>query len=259
MKRSSAVNYTKEFNTNSIEWELRPGGMLVQKRQPLHSSSSSSSSMINIKVSYGSHHHHSITLSPQSTFGDLKRALESETGLKPEEQRLIFRGKEKEDEERLDMVGVKDMSKIILLEDPASRDRKLKEIQKNEDILKASESVSIVRSEVDKLSEKVGALERTVNGGTKVAEKEFVILTELLMVQLLKLDSIEADGEAKAERRIEVRRVQDYVETLDNLKARNCNAFTIANNNNKAVSVSTKWEIFQSSTTVISHNWELFD
>lgn len=48
------------------------------------------------------------------------------------------------------------------------------------------------------------ALERTVSGGTKVEEKEFVILTELLMVQLLKLDSIVADGEAKAQRRIEV-------------------------------------------------------
>lgn len=47
-------------------------------------------------------------------------------------------------------------------------------------------------------------MERTVNGGSKVAEKEFVILTELLMVQLLKLDSIVADGEAKVLRRIEV-------------------------------------------------------
>ena len=40
--------------------------------------------------------------------------------------------------------------------------------------------------------------------GTKVAEKEFVVLTELLMMQLLKLDSIEAEGEAKVQRRIEV-------------------------------------------------------
>lgn len=34
-------------------------------------------------------------------------------------------------------------------------------------------------------------------------EKELVILTELLMEQLLKLDTIEADGEAKVQRRIE--------------------------------------------------------
>lgn len=41
-------------------------------------------------------------------------------------------------------------------------------------------------------------------GGTKVADKEFLILTELLMEQLLKLDSIEAEGEAKLRRKSEV-------------------------------------------------------
>jgi hypothetical protein len=40
--------------------------------------------------------------------------------------------------------------------------------------------------------------------GTKVADKEIVVLTELLMVELLNLDSIEADGEAKVQRRVEV-------------------------------------------------------
>jgi len=50
----------------------------------------------------------------------------------------------------------------------------------------------------------VVALETTVSDGTKVEDKEFAILTELLMVQLLKLDSIAADGEAKAQRRFEV-------------------------------------------------------
>lgn len=40
--------------------------------------------------------------------------------------------------------------------------------------------------------------------GTKVEDKEFVVLTESFMIQLLKLDSIEADGEARAERRKEV-------------------------------------------------------
>jgi len=50
----------------------------------------------------------------------------------------------------------------------------------------------------------VVALETTVFGGTKVEDKEFSILTELLMLQLLKLDSIAADGEAKVQRRVEV-------------------------------------------------------
>lgn len=47
-------------------------------------------------------------------------------------------------------------------------------------------------------------MEVAVDGGTKVAEKEFLISTELLMKQLLKLDSIEAEGEAKLQRKAEV-------------------------------------------------------
>ena len=40
--------------------------------------------------------------------------------------------------------------------------------------------------------------------GRKVEDKEFVVLAELLMVQLLKLDGIEAEGEARAQRKAEV-------------------------------------------------------
>lgn len=47
-------------------------------------------------------------------------------------------------------------------------------------------------------------LETTVRNGTHVADKEFSVLIELLMVQLLKLDTIEANGEAKVQRRNEV-------------------------------------------------------
>lgn len=43
-----------------------------------------------------------------------------------------------------------------------------------------------------------------MRGDKRIPEKEITVLSELLMVQLLKLDSIEADGEAKAQRRIEV-------------------------------------------------------
>lgn len=87
--------------------------------------------------------------------GDLKRALANETGLEPKEQRLLFRGKEKDDEECLDMVGVKDMSKVVLLEDPASKERKLQEMMRNQSIQNAYEAVAKVRAEVNTLSEKV--------------------------------------------------------------------------------------------------------
>ncbi|KAF3454889.1 hypothetical protein FNV43_RR05337 [Rhamnella rubrinervis] len=268
MKRSTSksTSVSNGFNREIIDWELRPGGMLVQKRDI---GDASSGHIIKIKVSHGSYHH-DITVSSQSTFGDLKRVLVHETALEPKAQRLIYRGKEKEDEECLDMAGVKDMSKIILLEDPASKERKLEEMKKNQGMLKAYEAVAKIRAEVDRLFQKVGALEATMRGGNKVADKEFAVLTELLMVQLLKLDTIEADGEAKVQRRIEVRRIQSFVDTLDNLKAKNTNPFNNGSSNT-TVSVTTKWETFESgvgslcaptpiqSSTKITEDWEVFD
>lgn len=43
-----------------------------------------------------------------------------------------------------------------------------------------------------------------MNGGTRIAEEEFGMSSELLMRQLLKLDAIEAEGEAKVQRKAEV-------------------------------------------------------
>lgn len=47
------------------------------------------------------------------------------TGLEPKEQRLLYKGKEREDCEFLHMVGVKDKDKVLLFEDPAIKERKL--------------------------------------------------------------------------------------------------------------------------------------
>lgn len=49
------------------------------------------------------------------------------TGLERQEQRLLFKGKEREDHDFLHMVGVKDMDKVLLLEDPASKEMKLRD------------------------------------------------------------------------------------------------------------------------------------
>ncbi|KAB2018602.1 hypothetical protein ERO13_D08G218900v2 [Gossypium hirsutum] len=245
MKRfSSSKRAVNNVVKGEIKWELRPGGMLVQKRDM---GDASSGPMIKIKVSHGSFHH-DITVPAQSTFGDLKKVLVQETGLEPKEQRLLFQGKEKDDEECLHMVGVKDMSKVVLLEDPASKERKLEEMKRNQSVLKACEEVAKVRAEVN-------ALEGIVHGGTKVDEKELLGLTELLMVQLLQLDTIEANGEAKVQRRAEVRRVQRLVDTLDNMKARNSNPFS---SSGKSEAFECASPSFPSSTR-ITHDWEVFD
>jgi hypothetical protein len=63
---------------------------------------------------------------PGQIAGELKVLLAMATGLQPREQRLLFRGKEREDSDHLHMVGVGDKDKVLLLEDPALKDMKLR-------------------------------------------------------------------------------------------------------------------------------------
>jgi hypothetical protein len=67
-----------------------------------------------------------LRLLQQSNAGDLKVMLSLVTGLWPREQRLLYRGKERDDYEHLHMVGVQDKDKVLLLEDPAVKERKLR-------------------------------------------------------------------------------------------------------------------------------------
>ncbi|PKU61841.1 BAG family molecular chaperone regulator 1-like isoform X1 [Dendrobium catenatum] len=108
-----------------IEWELRPCGLLVQKREAI--GADESKAMINVRVSTGLRWLH-ISISATATFGELKVIVSMETGLEPREQRLLFKGKEKEDGDHLHMVGVKEGDKVLLLEDPAIKERKLRSI-----------------------------------------------------------------------------------------------------------------------------------
>ncbi|MBA0572352.1 hypothetical protein Golob_002697 [Gossypium lobatum] len=116
-----------------------------------------------------------------------------------------------------------------------TKDNKVEEVKESEELSKAFAAVAGVRKEVDKLSERVAALEVAVNSGTKVTDEEFVVPAELLMRELLKLDGVEAEGEARLQRKAEVRRIQKYHETLDKLKTRNSNPFS---DKHKAVSGS---------------------
>lgn len=47
-------------------------------------------------------------------------------------------------------------------------------------------------------------MEGDIQGGIGVEDKEFLVLIELLMMQILKLDEIEAEGELKVQRKREV-------------------------------------------------------
>ncbi|KAF8755327.1 hypothetical protein HU200_011356 [Digitaria exilis] len=69
---------------------------------------------------------HDVSIDATATFGDLKVMLSLVTGLWPREQRLLYRGKERDDDDHLHMVGVQDKDKVLLLEDPAVKERKLR-------------------------------------------------------------------------------------------------------------------------------------
>uniref|UniRef100_A0ACD5URN4 Uncharacterized protein n=1 Tax=Avena sativa TaxID=4498 RepID=A0ACD5URN4_AVESA len=107
--------------SGEIEWEVRPGGMLVQRRD-----CRGDVEVITVRIATGFSSWHEVSIGATCTFGELKVIVSMVTGLEPREQRLLFRGKEREDSDHLHMVGVRDMDKVLLLEDPALKDMKLR-------------------------------------------------------------------------------------------------------------------------------------
>ncbi|KAI3501017.1 hypothetical protein L1887_36847 [Cichorium endivia] len=118
------VNYEDGNNRgmSEVKWELRPGGMLVQRREV--GGGSVTEGVIIVRVTTVSQWHY-ISIQATSTFGELKGMLSSMTSLEAKEQRLLFKGKEREDGEHLHMVGVRHNDKILLLQDPAIQEKKL--------------------------------------------------------------------------------------------------------------------------------------
>ncbi|CAI0546990.1 unnamed protein product [Linum tenue] len=225
-------------DSTGAEWELRPCGMLVQKRNPDSDHRAIPPPTIRVRVKYGSTYHE-ISISSQASFGELKKMLTGPTGLHHQDQKLIYKDKERDSKAFLDITGVKDKSKMVLLEDPISQEKRYLEMRKNATMEKASKSISAISLEVDRLAGRVSALESVIGKGGKVAEKDVLSLIELLMNELLKLDGIMGDGDVKLQRKLQVKRVQKYVETLDVLKVKN-SALT-------PVVVTTQWETFDAT------------
>ncbi|KAF8088126.1 hypothetical protein N665_0552s0014 [Sinapis alba] len=118
---SSSSSTSLSCNNNNIKWEMRPGGMLVQKR----SEDSNTEDLISLKVSTVSQLSYEISIDANSTFGGLKMMIAIVSGIEPIEQRLLFKGKEREDREYLHMIGVGDGDKVFLLQDPGFKELKL--------------------------------------------------------------------------------------------------------------------------------------
>ncbi|XP_078447939.1 BCL-2-associated athanogene 1 [Wolffia australiana] len=213
---AAALSPEKE---KDVKWEVRPCGMLVQKRG-LDTAPSPPPPAIRVRVKYAGAHHE-IFLSSQATFGDLKKLLAERTGLHPQDQKLLYKDKERDSAAYLDMAGVKDRSKMVLVEDSAAQARRVLEMRKNAKMEKAAKAMTQTAAEIDKLATKVSSLEAIASKGKKVAEGDVVGLTEQLMNLLVKLDALVLDKNAEPQRGTQVRRVQRLVETLDALKMKN--------------------------------------
>lgn len=87
--------------------------------------------------------------------GELKKMVSARTGLHPEDQKLVFKHRERDSKSFLDICGVKDRSKIVLLEDPSAQARRLLQLRRTANLHKAARSVSRIGLDVDKLASEV--------------------------------------------------------------------------------------------------------
>ncbi|MCO5603707.1 hypothetical protein L7F22_057858 [Adiantum nelumboides] len=224
----------------SAECELRPCGMLVQKRD-LEAEAVHAGPVIRIKVSFGRSCHR-VSVNAHSSFGDLKKLLVTLTGLQTKQQRLLYNGKDILDRGHLSEAGVKDKSKIVLVEDTKGWEKTLVELRKSDADTKAYKAVAEVQQLVDQISGQIAGLEAAVSNGKKLINNELLGTSDLLMCQLIKLHDSKVDGDVKVQKRVlfqskegsqkwfcdndtecslQIRRVQKYVEILDALKLRN--------------------------------------
>ncbi|KAF3542015.1 hypothetical protein F2Q69_00025262 [Brassica cretica] len=198
------------------EWELRPGGMVVQRRID---DSSNVPHVIRVRVKYGSVHHE-ISINSQSTFGELKKRLSVKTGVHHQDMKILYKDKERDSKIFLDLCGVKDGSRLVLKEDPISQEKRFLEMRKLVAKEKANKSISDISFQADRLAGKLSAFDAVIGKGVKVEEKNLENLLEMLMNQLVKLDAILVDGDIKL-KKMQEERLQKYVEALDALKIKN--------------------------------------
>jgi hypothetical protein len=127
--------------------------MLVQKRTPDSDPPPGGAPVptIRVKVKFVGVTHE-VYVNSQASFGELKKLMSVKTGLHPE---VLYKDRERDSKEFLDMVGVRDRSKMTMVEDPEARARRLIEERRNAKAQKAAKAVSRISLDIDKLASKV--------------------------------------------------------------------------------------------------------
>ncbi|KAG0488565.1 hypothetical protein HPP92_007376 [Vanilla planifolia] len=243
--------------------EVRTCGMLVQKRNTENAVAMAPLRKLRLCVKHGSKRHE-IYINSQGTFGELKKLVAERTGLHPMDLKMVFKGKEQVSAAYLDTSGVKDRSKVEVVEDPVAQAKRVLEMRRGAKMEKDWNFISRISLEVDRLASEVSSMEAVIFREGFVAEHKVLRLIELLMNELLKLDSVIADGDVKLQRRIQVRRVQKYVEALDVLKLKN--AIPRVNNGQPLTTADAKEQRKQkpspspqTPSVILTTKWETFD
>ncbi|CAN0841472.1 BAG family molecular chaperone regulator 1 [Linum grandiflorum] len=162
----------------------------------------------------------------------------------------MYKKKVKDSKMFLDIERVKDGSKLVMIEDIASRERRCLEMIRTSRLQKVSKSIEQITKEVDTLVHKVTSLEAaTSSRGGIVAETDIDDLTEASMSKLVELDGIlVVEGTLKLQKTTQERRLQKCIESLDKLKSESCSSSKMKAEKKKqseaAVVATTKWEIF---------------
>ena len=87
--------------------------------------------------------------------GELKKMLSGPTGIHHQDQKLMYKEKERDSKAFLDVSGVKDKSKMVLTEDPIGQEKRFLEMKKIAKTEKASKADSDISLEVDRLGGRV--------------------------------------------------------------------------------------------------------
>eukprot|EP00240_Pyramimonas_obovata_P007024 CAMPEP_0118923124 /NCGR_PEP_ID=MMETSP1169-20130426/1771_1 /TAXON_ID=36882 /ORGANISM="Pyramimonas obovata, Strain CCMP722" /LENGTH=166 /DNA_ID=CAMNT_0006864069 /DNA_START=398 /DNA_END=898 /DNA_ORIENTATION=+ len=156
-------------------------------------------------------------------FMDFKVAAQKVTGVPVEDQKILFRGKPMNDGDALFAIGVRDGSKLMLIESEARRRAKVPVHQLMPAMSPADaatlKKVHEVQASADKLEKELVQVESDVaKTGTIDAEskKQLRRIQEMLERELLKLDSLSGEG-IRDQRRAQVQRINALCERTEAL------------------------------------------
>ncbi|CAI9762441.1 unnamed protein product [Fraxinus pennsylvanica] len=181
---------------SNVAWKLRPGGcwyrsvLTLTKTRRHHQQFRFGSNTDRFTIKFIS------VLKLPFTFGELKKMLAEPMGLHYHGQKLFYKDKERDSNAFLDTIGVKNKSKLVLMEDPIiSQEKRYIEMRKKAKMGKTTKFISKISLEVDRfggqvIPEACLILESTVNKNSAYfsSSMELMLILNLKILVLTNFD-----------------------------------------------------------------------